>query len=215
MKKMLQIGLLAMFSLIATIGFSQNRTVTGVVTSSDDNQPLVGVSIVVKGTSNGTVTDIDGNYSLSVPEKSTLVYSFVGYTSVETPLGDGSVMNLSMNGTADVLNELVVTGYGSQIKRELTGNIARLKGKDVENLPFVSVDQAIQGKAAGVFVNGGSERASKRRGRYCDWFKTTRVEGRRDQQPFEIVRRGEAHRRFHLPAKTRRPYRHHRCKRLG
>ena len=156
MKKIVQIGLLAMFSLIATIGFAQNRTVTGVVTSADDNQPLVGVSIVVKGTSIGTISDIDGNYSLSVPEKSTLVYSFVGYTTVETPLGDGSVMNLTMKGTADVLNELVVTGYGSQIKRELTGNIARLKGKDVENLPFVSVDQAIQGKAAGVFVNGGS-----------------------------------------------------------
>lgn len=156
MKKMLQIGLLAMFSLIATIGFAQNRTVTGVVTSADDNQPLVGVSIVVKGTSNGTVTDIDGNYSLSVPEKSTLVYSFVGYTTVETPLGDGSVMNLSLKGAADVLNEVVVTGYGSQIKRELTGNIARLKGKDIENMPLVSVDQALQGKAAGVFVNGGS-----------------------------------------------------------
>ena len=84
-----------MFSLIATIGFAQNRTVTGVVTSADDNQPLVGVSIVVKGTSIGTITDIDGNYSLSVPEKSTLVYSFVGYTTDEIPLGNGSVMNLS------------------------------------------------------------------------------------------------------------------------
>lgn len=153
---MLQIGLLAMFSLIATIGFAQNRTVTGVVTSGDDNQPLVGVSIVVKGTSLGTVSDIDGNYSLSVPEKSTLVYSFVGYIPLEAVFDGNTSMSIVLKTAAGVLDEIVVTGYGSQLKRNLTGNIAKIKSKDLQDIPVTSVDQALQGKAAGVQINMGS-----------------------------------------------------------
>ena len=155
MKKLFQVLVTALLCLWTTFLFSQNRSVSGVVTSAVDEQPLVGVSVVVKGTSTGAITDLDGKYTLSVPDKGTLVFSFVGYTATEVAVGSSSTISLSMKEAAGILSELVVTGYGTQIKRELTGNIASLKSKDIENMSLVSVDQAIQGKAAGVFVNAG------------------------------------------------------------
>ena len=152
---LLQLGVIALVCLSVSVGYAQNRAVSGVVTSAEDEQPLVGVSVVIKGTSTGTITDLDGKYTLNVPEKGTLVFSFVGFSAAEVTVGNNSIVNLAMKGMADILGELVVTGYGTQIKREMTGNIARLKSKDIENMPLVSVDQALQGKAAGVFVNAG------------------------------------------------------------
>ena len=155
MKKLFTVLLMALLCLGTNSIFSQNRTLSGVVSSAADEQPLVGVSVVVRGTSIGAVTDLDGKYSLTAPEKGILVFSFVGYTSTEVTVGASSIVNVAMKEAADVLSELVVTGYGTQIKREMTGNIASLKSKDIENMSLVSVDQAIQGKAAGVFVNAG------------------------------------------------------------
>jgi TonB-dependent starch-binding outer membrane protein SusC len=155
MKKLLRLFVSLLMFLISTTMHGQYVTVSGVVTSSEDQQPLVGVSIVVKGTSIGTITDIDGKYSLAVPEKSTLVFSFVGFTSTQEAFNGKTTIDVALKAGTDILNEVVVTGYGSQIKRELTGNIARLKSKDIEFMPTTSVDQAIQGKAAGVYVNSG------------------------------------------------------------
>ena len=145
-----------MMLLTMSISAYAQKTVSGVVTSSEDKQPLVGVSVVVKGTANGTITDIDGKYSLSVPEKSTLVFSFVGFTSLEQVFDGSSTLNVELKVGADVLNEVVVTGYGTQLKRTLTGNIAKIKSKDIQDVPVSSVDQALQGKAAGVQINGGT-----------------------------------------------------------
>ncbi len=155
MKKLFPIFLTIFLCLWATFLSAQNRSVSGTVISASDEQPLAGVSVVVKGTFLGTVTDVDGKYSFLAPEGSTLTFSFIGFTSTEVAIGANSLINVSLKEAADVLSEVVVTGYGTQIKRELTGNIARLKGKDIENMPLVSVDQALQGKAAGVFVNAG------------------------------------------------------------
>jgi TonB-dependent starch-binding outer membrane protein SusC len=155
MKKFLQVLVSLSLLFSATTTYAQYVNVSGVVTAADDQQPLFGVSVVVKGTTKGTITDIDGKYSLSVPEKATLVFSFIGFSASEQPLNGQSTINVVLKTGADVLNEVVVTGFGSQIKRELTGNIARLNGKDIENMPVSSVDQAIQGKAAGVYVNSG------------------------------------------------------------
>lgn len=155
MKKLFK-WVVCMMLLTMSISAYAQKTVSGVVTSSEDKQPLVGVSVVVKGTANGTITDIDGKYSLSVPEKSTLVFSFVGFTSLEQAFDGSSTLNVELKVGADVLNEVVVTGYGSQLKRTLTGNIAKIKSKDIQDVPVSSVDQALQGKAAGVQINGGS-----------------------------------------------------------
>lgn len=155
MKKLFQwVGCMMLLAL--SMSAAAQKTVSGKVTSSEDGTGLVGVSVVVKGTANGTVTDVEGEYSLSVPDNATLTFTYVGYVTVEENPSGRTRIDVTLKPAADVLNEVVVTGYGSQIKREMTGNIARLKTKDVENLPLTSVDQALQGKAAGVFVNGGS-----------------------------------------------------------
>ena len=139
-----------------TICLAQDRTVTGRVISSEGGAAIPGASILVKGTARGTSVDAQGNYSISVPSgKVVLVYSFIGSASQEISVGNQSVINVTLTDESRNLDEVVVTGYGQTIKRDLTGNIAQVKGKDFENMPTPSVDAALQGRAAGVFVNSG------------------------------------------------------------
>ncbi|RYF74440.1 MAG: SusC/RagA family TonB-linked outer membrane protein, partial [Cytophagaceae bacterium] len=134
----------------------QDRTVTGRISSAEDGSIIPGVSVMVKGTTRGTSSDAEGKYSLPVPAKATLVYSFIGSTSQEIVVGNQSVINVSLASESRLLSEVVVTGYGQQIKRDLTGNIAKIRPADIQDQPVTSFDQAIQGKAAGVQVNAGS-----------------------------------------------------------
>jgi TonB-linked SusC/RagA family outer membrane protein len=136
--------------------FAQEKTVTGRVTSSTDNQPLPGVTVVVKGTTRGGATDANGRYSISAPDNATLVFSFVGYTTTEVSANNRSVIDITLATDINELSEIVVTGYGAQIKREVTGNIAKVSSKELENVPTPSIDAALQGKAAGVLVNQGT-----------------------------------------------------------
>ncbi len=134
----------------------QDRVITGKITTSEDGVVIPGASVLVKGTARGTASDAQGNYSISVPSgKVTLVYSFIGSTTQEIEPGNQSAINVVLVSESRQLSEVVITGYGQQIKRDLTGNIAQVKAKDIENMPTPSVDQALQGKAAGVFVNSG------------------------------------------------------------
>ncbi|MDJ1504477.1 TonB-dependent receptor [Xanthocytophaga agilis] len=135
---------------------AQERTITGQVTSSSDQQPLPGVSVIIKGTARGSSTDASGKYTLSVPENATLVFSFIGYLSKEVPVGNQSIIDVPLITDVNELSEIVVTGYGSQIKRDVTGNIARVTSKEIENTPTPSLDAALQGRAAGVLVNQGT-----------------------------------------------------------
>ncbi len=156
MRQILRISLLVATCLSVFVLRAQDRVVTGKVTSSEDGSSMPGVSISVKGTTRGANSDGEGNYRVSVPENATLVFSFVGFSIIEEKVNGRTVINIQMRPDAKTLSEIVVTGYGSQIKRELTGNIAQVKSKDIENMPTPSVDAAIQGKAAGVYVNSGS-----------------------------------------------------------
>lgn len=156
MRKILRFSLLFMAYLVVFSLRAQDRVVTGKVTSAEEGTGMPGVSISVKGTTKGANTDAEGNYRVAVPDNATLVYSFVGFTAVEEKIGARSVINVQLSVDTKTLSEIVVTGYGSQIKRDLTGNIAQVKSKDIENMPTPSVDAALQGKAAGVFVNSGS-----------------------------------------------------------
>jgi len=127
--------------------------VTGKVISAEDGAALPGVSIVAKGTTRGTQTDAEGNYSIVLPANiGTLIFSFVGVTTQEVAVGNQSVVNVTLSSDTRSLNEVVVTGYGSESKRNLTGNIAKVASKDIENIPVPSVEQAIQGKVAGVQI---------------------------------------------------------------
>ncbi len=144
--------LFALLALPAT-GWAQEFTVTGTVTSTEDGEPLPGASVVLQGTNIGTATDIDGNYRLEVPDgEGVLRFSFVGYVAREIPIEGRSEIDVALSPDYQQLSEVVVVGYGSQIQRDLTGNIARVAAEDIENVPVTSLEAALQGQAPGVFI---------------------------------------------------------------
>ena len=119
----------------------------------ESGEPLPGVNVLVKGTSVGTVTDLEGTYQLDVPdENATLVFSFIGYNSVEIVVGQQSVINVTMQVNVQALEEVIVVGYGTVRKSDLTGSVASIKGDAVKEFPVTSVDQALQARAPGVLV---------------------------------------------------------------
>jgi len=156
MMKILLVKVFSVLMLISSVAWAQDRTVTGRVTSAEDGSLLPGVNVVVKGTTVGTVTDANGTYSLSVPSASTLVFSFIGLKSQEVEVGSRSVIDVQMALDITQLSEVVVTGYGVQEKRTLTGSIASMKGDVIQNVPIQSVDRGIQGRLAGVQVASAS-----------------------------------------------------------
>lgn len=130
----------------------QKIKITGVVTSASDQQPLPGVTVKVKGTTQGTITDLDGKYTLEVAENSTLVFTFIGFRAIEKGIGDQSVINVALVEDDKSLQEVVVVGYGTVKKKDVTTAVASVSTKDMAERPIVSAAQAIQGKAAGVNV---------------------------------------------------------------
>ena len=136
---------------------AQDLTVSGTVTGGDGG-PIPGANVLLKGTTIGTVTDIDGNYRLPVPDEAgaVLSYSFIGYATIEEEVNGRSTINVSLDPDVSELSEVVVVGYGTQLKTDVTGNIAQVSGEELENLPVPSIEQAIQGRAAGVFVEAGN-----------------------------------------------------------
>ncbi len=128
--------------------------VSGTVIALSDEEPLPGVNIVVKGKGIGTVTDIDGNYSINVPnEDDILVFSSIGYTTEEVPVNGRSAINMSLAEDIQSLSEIVVVGYGTQEKRDLTGSVASVSAQQIKDVPIPGFDQALMGKAAGVRVS--------------------------------------------------------------
>ena len=134
----------------------QTRSISGKVTSSTDNQGLPGVNVVEKGTNNGTITNIDGEYTIEVSEGATLVYSSVGYNTREVEVGNRTFIDLTMTEDVKQLEELVVVGYGSQERKDITGAVSSVKADQIEKLSIQSLDQALQGQAAGVLVTQNS-----------------------------------------------------------
>lgn len=140
----------------------QERTITGTVTSAEDNSGLPGVSVIVKGTSVGTVTDIEGAYTLGVPNNSTLVFSYVGFVSEEVVVGNQSVVDIVLTPDLTQLEEIVVVGYGTVKKSDLTGSVSSVKSEELTAYPALGTVQALQGRAAGVQItsNNGEPGAS-------------------------------------------------------
>lgn len=154
MIKKLQVAFLLLF--LTSSVFAQ-KLITGKVTDPENNEGAVGVNVVVKGTTVGTVTDLDGNYSVQVPENGThLVFSFVGYQTQEIEIGSQSTINTKMVVEAKTLQELIVVGYGVQKKSDVTGAIASVKAEELTKLAVSGVSQALQGRAAGVQVTANS-----------------------------------------------------------
>lgn len=137
------------------------RVVRGKVTG-DNGEPLSGVSVMIKGTSNGTTTDAGGTYSLNLPEgEVVLVFSSVGFDSQEVTVGDRSVINIVLVATVRQLDQVVVVGYGTQRKRDLTGSITSIRGEELARMPATNPVSSLQGKVAGLtIVNSGRAGAS-------------------------------------------------------
>lgn len=137
--------------LITPVSYGQEKTVAGTVTDQD-NLPLPGVNVLVEGTTSGTQTDFDGNYSISASEGQTLVFSYLGQRTVDIAVGASNTLNVQMEEDASQLDEVIVVGYGSQSKRTVTDNIATISSDQLNDIPTPSLQSALTGKAAGVRI---------------------------------------------------------------
>jgi len=131
------------------------NTVTGVI-SDEKGMTIPGVNVSVKGTGTAVITNLDGQYSIQAADDATLVYSFIGFTPQEVAIKGKKTINVTLSEGAKTLDEVVVIGYGSQKKGDVNGSVSSIKARDIENLKQVSVDQMLQGKAAGVTVTNNS-----------------------------------------------------------
>ncbi|MEN7549091.1 TonB-dependent receptor [Rapidithrix thailandica] len=136
--------------------FAQQLAVKGTVTDATDESPIPGVNILIKGTSTGAFSDFDGKFNIKVEKGQVLVFSFVGYETLEMEITNQTVLNVKLDANIQQLDEIVVVGYGSLTQREVTGSIARVKGQELAEVPTPSFEAALQGQAAGVQVIQGS-----------------------------------------------------------
>ncbi len=132
--------------------YSDFRNITGQVVDASTGETLIGVNIIVKGTSTGTITDIDGNYSIEADDTDVLVFSYTGYRDVEVVVGNQTTINLSLSTDIAQLSEVVVVGYGTRKKSHNTGAIAQVGGDEVAAIQAARVDDALAGKLPGVLI---------------------------------------------------------------
>ncbi len=158
MKKLLLL-FFVLFGFLLTVN-SQQKTVTGTVTSSEDNLPMAGVTVLVKGTTMGVITDPNGKYQINVPEGATLEFRYVGMKTTEVVVGPSVIYNVVMELESIGLDEIVVVGYGTQIKSKVSSSISKIDGTSLQNMPVASVELALQGKSAGVFVESLNGKAT-------------------------------------------------------
>jgi TonB-linked SusC/RagA family outer membrane protein len=152
-KKLLSKVLLSGIMLLLSIQiFAQDRTVSGKVTSSEDGLGIPGASVAVKGTSKGTSTDADGNYKITVSNSAILVFTAVGTNAQEVSVGTKTQVNVALSADTKSLQEVVVVGYGTQKKSQLTGAISSVTAKQITEMPITNLGQAMQGRVAGVDV---------------------------------------------------------------
>ncbi|MDX1327733.1 MAG: carboxypeptidase-like regulatory domain-containing protein, partial [Arenibacter sp.] len=149
--------ILLLISFLLFVGYTNaqdNITVRGMVTDTD-NQPLPGASVIVKGTTTGTQTDFDGNFVLgNVPGNGTLVFSYLGFTTVEIPVNNQTSFTIQLEEDAQALDEVVVVGYGEMRVKDLTSAITTIKSEELAATPTGQAMQALQGKVAGLQIVG-------------------------------------------------------------
>lgn len=151
-------GIVTLIVLLCTAyGFSQTKTITGTV--SDASGPIPGVNILVKGTTNGVVTDFDGKYAIAnVAADAILVFSYIGYKSIEQPVGQQDTLNVMLEEDTQALDEVVVVGYGTQRKSNVVGSVTSVAVNEATSVPTTNVSEMLRGRAAGVQVNLGDAR---------------------------------------------------------
>jgi TonB-dependent starch-binding outer membrane protein SusC len=177
--------LLLLLAIGCTVVFGQERTITGSVSDRSTNESLPGASVLVKGTSQGSITDIDGKFSLKVPPgDQLLVISYIGYETTELPVGNLSVFNVQLVPSKTSLQEVVVVGYGSTKVKDLTSSITTVRSEDIISTPSSMPLQALQGKVSGlqVVTNGAPGDSPTVRIRGIGSFP-----GRENESPLYVV----------------------------
>lgn len=147
-------------ALASPTGWEMSRIITGKVVD-ENGEPLIGATVLVKGTQDGTITDVDGSFQLDVPDGAVLVFSFTGYESVELAATPG--MQVVMKPTSQVLEQVVVIGYGTERRKAATGAVARVGGEELSKQPLLTATQALQGLATGIQVIGSGQPGSQPR----------------------------------------------------
>ena len=163
MRKSILLFVLFTLTNIPLVLFAQGGyQVTGHIISAEDNQPLIGVSVLEKGTTNGVITDIDGNYKITVTKSpATLQFSYIGLKTVEKQVMASARINLTMESDAQQVDEVVVVAYGVRKKGTIAGSVSTVKAEKMEDVPAPSFDQALQGQAPGLMVLSDSGEPSK------------------------------------------------------
>ncbi len=147
-------ALILAFLLGTQISFAQSRSITGVVSDESSGDPLIGATVIVKGTTVGTVTDLDGAYTLEASTGDVLVFSYTGYTAQEITVGVSDMIDVAMS-QGVVIDEVVVTGYSTQRKRDIIGAVAVVKTDEMNQVTAASFLQKLEGRAAGLTVSTG------------------------------------------------------------
>ncbi|WP_224997140.1 TonB-dependent receptor [Cesiribacter sp. SM1] len=142
--------------LLSHWGLAQTGTITGVVTDAQNSETIPGVNVRVKNTTRGAVTDLDGRYQLQASSNDTLIFSFIGYLSEEIKVGNRTTIDVSLSPNIETLSEIVVVGYGTQEKKDITGSVSTVGSEEFASRPNVQVASLLQGKAAGVQVMSSS-----------------------------------------------------------
>ncbi|NWJ50215.1 MAG: TonB-dependent receptor [Bacteroidetes bacterium] len=149
--------LLLIFVLLTTGSFAQTFTLKGLVTSAKDGQPLTGVTVVVKGTTRGSITDVEGKYSINIKNGDIVTFSFIGMDTKSIPVASNQkVLNVSLTENIQHIDEVVVVGYGTQKKSVISGAITSVKAADLESMPISRIEQALQGRTSGLTIASSS-----------------------------------------------------------
>ena len=151
-----KLALLLLFSLLSTALSAQNKNISGKVID-EKHQPVLGASVVVKGTTKGTTTDFDGNFTIDVPAKATLSVSFIGYHTQNVAVGNQNQLTIVLKEEQEQLDEVVVVGYGTVRKKDLTGAVTSVSNKALKEKPIANAGEALQGRAAGVQVTSAGK----------------------------------------------------------
>ena len=147
--------IILILSVVSFCAQAQNKTITGNIISVADNEPMIGATVMVKGTTNGTITDLDGNYSIgNVAPNATLTFSMIGFATQEIVVRNQSVINVKMAEDMKALDEVVVVGYGVVKKSDLTSSITTVKGDELKSMATGNAMLSLQGKANGVQITG-------------------------------------------------------------
>ena len=145
--------LILVFVCAGQNALAQNFLVSGTVISNEDHLPVIGASVLEKGTQNGSITNADGMFKMEVATSASRIIDFyIGLESIEVNVAGQSAMNISMNANKSLLDEVIITGYKKEIRSEVSASIASIKSKDIDKLVVQSVEQALQGQAPGVMV---------------------------------------------------------------